>query len=163
MPYTPPCGDHEHASIMGPYALIREDVRIEEKDQSEAGVLYAGLYGHCPSVLIRKFQQCTCTETDAEGKDVVYKDDEENILDTLHESIEVSHEDDDDHCYENRNGKVLERFLQNLRYLREILSAEDSEHKRNTHDYHDALEDFPERNLKLRKLTDGPVVCKVEI
>ena len=88
---------------------------------------------------------------------------EEDVLDYLHKYINVACEDDHNHCYEYDDGQVLQRFLEYVGYLREILSAEDTEYERNTHNDEDALEDVSERNHKLRELADVMVSCKVEI
>ena len=93
----------------------------------------------------------------------MYKDNEEDILYAFHECIEIAYEDDDDHRYEYNDREVLERFLQNFGDFRKILSAKHSQDERNAHDYHDALEYFPERDLKFRKFTDRPVVGKIQV
>lgn len=97
MPYSPPCGDYEHSSVVGPCSCVREDVRVEKKYESESGVLDTGLDGDGPSVLIWQFEEGTCRETDAEGKEVMQEHYEENVLYRLHEYVEVALEDDYHH------------------------------------------------------------------
>ena len=43
------------------------------------------------------------------------------------------------------------------------MSAEDTEHKRNTHDDEYALEYVAKRNLKFRQFSDVVVACKVQV
>ena len=89
---------------------------------------------------------------------------QEDVADTLHEYVQVTCEDDDYHCYENSNRKVLERLLEEVGYLWKVLSAKDSEYERNTHDDEDALEDVSERDLQLRELAEELMLaCEVEI
>ena len=78
------------------------------------------------------------------------KHNQENVLDGSHEDIEVTFEDDYDHCDEYNDREILQWLLQQLCDLRKILSAKNAEHKRNTHDYEDALEYLSERYFKFR-------------
>ena len=64
MPYSPPCCDHHHSSVICPYCRI-EDSRIEKKYQSKSGILYAGLDGEGSSVLIRYFEELTLPDPES--------------------------------------------------------------------------------------------------
>ena len=163
MPYAPPCGNHQHTSVVCPCTGVREDVRVQKKYETQTGILDTCLDGECPAVLVRKLEQRTCTESDAEGEEIVQEHYKEDILDTCHEHIQIACEDDYDHGDEDSYGKILERFLQYFRNLRKILSAEDTENEGNTHDDEDALEDLSERDLKFRKSTDAMVACEVQV
>ena len=163
MPYSPPCCDDEHTSIVCPCSYLREDIRVEKEDESESGILNACLDGDCPSVLIWQLHQGAGSESDAEGEKIVQEHDQEDILDACHEDVEIALEDDYHHSDEHDDGEVLQRLLQDLGNFRQILSAEDTQDKRNTHDDEYALENISERNLKLRENADVAVSCEIEV
>ena len=96
MPYTPPCSDYDHTAVVCPDFRI-EDVRIEKKNETQAGILDAGFDSECSSVFIRSLEQASGSETDAECKKIMYKNDKEDVLDALHEGINVVSESDHPH------------------------------------------------------------------
>ena len=120
MPYSPPCHDNHHSSIVCPDVRVK-DRRIEKKYKAKAGILNTGLDCKCSSVLVRKFEKCSCTEAYAKGQKVVYEYDEEYLLDTLHECIEIVSECKYHHYDEEGYRKILHRLLELLTYLREVL------------------------------------------
>ena len=163
MPYAPPCCDDEHTAVVCPCSDLWEDIRVEKEYKSESGVLDTSLDCDGSSVLVWKLEQCTCSESDSERKEVMQKHDKEDVADTLHEYIQVSCKDDDHHGDENHDRKVLERLLEQICDLWKVLSAEDTQHERNTHDDEDALEDVAERNHEFRKLADVVVSCEIKV
>ena len=58
---------------------------------------------------------------------------------------------------------MLQWLLHDFSDLWKILSAQDTQNKRNTHDDEDALEDISKRYLELRKSADAAVACKIQI
>ena len=162
MPYSPPRRDDKHTSVVGPYVRV-EDVGVKQQCKSESGILNACLDSDGPSVLIWQLHQGAGSESDAEGEKIVDENDEEYVSDSLHEDVEIALEDDYHHGDEHDDGKVLQRLLQDFCHFRKILSAQDTQDKRNTHDDEYALENVSERNLKFRENTDVAVSCEIEV
>ena len=77
----------------------------------------------------------------------------EEMIDTAaemgYECVEVACEDDSHHRHEDNYRKSLKRLVQLLGDSWIVVSTEHSENKWNSHDDHYALEDFPERHLKI--------------
>ena len=66
-----------------------KDVRVEQEDESESGVLNTGFNGKCPSVPERNLEQGTCAESDSQCEKIMNKYNKEYIFDTFHECINV--------------------------------------------------------------------------
>ena len=164
MPYSPPCCNHNHTSVCHPVRMIcRENIRVHKQNESQARVLDTSLYCQGSSVFVREFHQCAGSKSNAECKKIVYKHNNEYRCDTVKESIEITSEDNNYHCYENNDRKALKRFFQFLCNSWIVLCAEHSQYEWNTHYYDYALKNFPERNLQCMEFSNVVVGNVVKI
>ena len=84
MPYSPPCSDDYHASIICPYFWI-EDGRIEKEYQSKAGILYTSLNGKRASVFIVRPAYGAHAISYSKRQEIVCQYNKENISYACHE------------------------------------------------------------------------------
>ena len=124
MPDAPPCGDDEHTAIL---QFGREDVGVEQEDETETRVLDAHLDGDGAAVGARQARELTEPITHEENQSVVDGYDKHNPLEVLDEDVEVVPERDQHHSEEHHNGEVLQGLVERLGYLRGVVCGENTQ------------------------------------
>ena len=88
VPYSPPGGDHQHSSVRWE---VCEYLSAEQEHQTKAAVLDTCLYGQGAAVFIWYLEDTAYAETYCKGKQVMYQDNQEDVLDTLQEKMMLAY------------------------------------------------------------------------
>ena len=143
MPDAPPCGDDEHTAIL---QFGREDIGIEQEDESEARVLDTHLNGDSATVGTWKSRQFSEPITGEEDETIVDGYNNYNPLEVLDEYIEVVPKRDKHHTQEHHDRKVLQGFVERFSYLGGIVCGKHTECQGNTEQNEYRNEDIPHRD-----------------
>ena len=89
MPYTPPCCNDEHSTVMAVPYCRGENCRIEQQDESQPGVLDSNFNGQSPVILYRKFCQFASKIAGRQSESVMHKYYNADIVQILNEQLEI--------------------------------------------------------------------------
>lgn len=128
MPDAPPGRDYEQAAVG---REVCEEGCSQQQDKAQSGVLDAGLDRKGAAVLLGDPEGGADTVPDHEGHEIMDEDHQEDVFDTLEESIHIACEGQDDHGNEKEDGNPLERLLEESGHLGQEPGGQDAGDQRN--------------------------------